>query len=52
VDGVVLMQSVETGYNLFVGKSIDVSRLPAGSYIVKLESVHYVDAVQFIKANN
>ena len=52
VDGVILMQSVETGYNLFVGKSIDVSRLAAGSYIVKLESTHYVDAVQFIKANN
>lgn len=52
VDGVVLMQSVETGYNLFVGKSIDVSRLPAGTYVVKLESAHYVDAVQFIKANN
>ena len=52
VDGVILMQSVETGYNLFVGKSIDVSRLPAGTYIVKLESAHYVDAVQFIKANN
>ena len=52
VDGVVLMQSVETGYNLFVGKSIDVSRLPAASYIIKLESAHYVDAVQFIKANN
>ena len=52
VDGVILMQSVETGYNLFVGKSIDVSRLPAATYIIKLESAHYIDAVQFIKANN
>lgn len=52
VDGVVLMTSVETGYSLFVGKSIDVSRLAAGTYIVKLESAHYIDAAQFIKTNN
>jgi Secretion system C-terminal sorting domain len=52
IDGVILMTSIETGYSLFVGKSIDVSRFAAGTYIVKLESTHYVDAVQFIKTNN
>lgn len=50
VDGVVMMSSKETGYSLFQGITLDVSRLTSGMYTVKIESTHYVDATQFIKA--
>jgi hypothetical protein len=49
-DGVVMMVSKETGYSLFQGITLDVSRLTSGMYTVKIESPHYVDATQFIKA--
>jgi len=49
-DGVVLMISKETGYSIFQGISIDVSRLPAAGYIIKIESSKYVDVAKFIKS--
>jgi len=49
-DGVILMTTKETGYSLFQGITLDVSRLTSGTYTVKIESAHYVDATQFIKA--
>lgn len=49
-DGMVMMVSKETGYSLFQGISLNVSRLTSGLYTVKIESAHYVDATQFIKA--
>jgi len=51
-DAVKFMTTVETGYILFIGKSIDLSRSAAGNHIVKLESVHNIDPAQFIKTNN
>lgn len=48
-DGVQLMQRKESGYHLFQGVTIDVSMLQAGTYILKIESAKYVDALKFIK---
>ena len=41
----------ETGYNLFHGVLVDLATLHAGSYVLKIESTNYVDAIKFIKAN-
>jgi hypothetical protein len=41
----------ETGYNLFQGLNIDLSPLVAGTYVLKIESPAYVDAIKFIKSN-
>jgi hypothetical protein len=43
--------SKETGYNLFQGMTMDLSRLVAGSYVLKIESNNFIDAIKFIKAN-
>ena len=50
-EGVLLFTRKESGYNLFQGIHLDVSALGLGSYILKIESENYVDALKFIKAN-
>ena len=50
-DGVLLYTRKESGYNLFQGINLDVSALGLGSYVLKIESQNYVDALKFIKAN-
>ena len=50
-DGILISTRKETGYNLFQGTEIDLRPLVAGTYILKIESNNYVDAVKFIKAN-
>jgi hypothetical protein len=50
-DGVLLSSRKESGYNLFLGINLDVSALGSGSYVLKIESQNYVDALKFIKAN-
>ena len=50
-DGILISTRKETGYNLFQGTEIDLRTIIAGSYILKIESTNYVDAVKFIKAN-
>jgi hypothetical protein len=49
--GIMLSNRKETGATLFQGIMLDVSSLVSGSYIIKIESVQYVDAIKFIKAN-
>lgn len=49
--GVLLFTRKETGYNLFQGINLDVSALISGTYVLKIESENYVDALKFIKAN-
>jgi hypothetical protein len=49
--GVMISNKKETGYNLFHGLPMDLSGLTTGSYILKIESSSFVDAVEFIKAN-
>ena len=50
-EGAILNTRKETGYNLFQGIMLDVSRLVAGSYILKIESAQSLDALKFIKVN-
>lgn len=50
-EGVLIRTQKETGYNLFQGLNIDLSGLINGTYILKIESPAYVDAIKFIKAN-
>jgi hypothetical protein len=50
-EGALIRSQKETGYNLFQGLNIDLSGLVSGTYILKIESPTYVDAIKFIKAN-
>lgn len=50
-DGVMLMTMKETGYNLFQGLTLDLNNINAGTYVLKIESSHFIDAIKFIKAN-
>lgn len=50
-EGAIIKTSKETGYNLFQGLTMDLSGLTPGSYVLKIESASFVDAIKFIKAN-
>lgn len=50
-EGALIRTQKETGYNLFQGLTIDLSGLTNGTFILKIESPAYVDAIKFIKAN-
>jgi hypothetical protein len=50
-EGFLIKTQKETGYNLFQGLNIDLSALIAGTYVLKIESPAYMDAVKFIKTN-
>ena len=50
-EGVIVTTKKETGYNLFQGLTMDLSGLTPGSYVLKIESSGFVDAIKFIKAN-
>lgn len=50
-EGAMVASRKETGYNLFQGLNMDLSSLTAGTYVLKIESSNFVDAVKFIKAN-
>ena len=50
-EGAMLFSKKETGYNIFQGVLIDLSSLASGTYVLKIESTQYVDAIKFIKAN-
>lgn len=51
MEGGVVLSRKETGYNIFQGVIIDMGQLIAGSYIMKIESANYIEAIKFIKAN-
>jgi hypothetical protein len=40
-----------SGYDLFQGIPLDLSMLPAGNFIIQIESQKYKDALKFIKLN-
>jgi hypothetical protein len=48
-EGFVVKAQKETGYNLFQGLNIDLSDLIVGTYVLKIESPAYIDAIKFIK---
>lgn len=50
-DGLMLLTKKETGYNLFQGLTIDLYNINAGTYVLKIESAHFIDAIKFIKVN-
>ena len=50
-DGTLLSTRIESGYNLFQGINLDVSALGSGTFVLKIESENYLDALKFIKAN-
>ena len=50
-EGLIVKTQKETGYNLFQGLNIDLSGLIAGTYVLKIESPAYMDAIKFIKTN-
>lgn len=50
-EGMLIRTQKETGYNLFQGLNMDLSALIAGTYVLKIESPAYVDAIKFIKTN-
>jgi len=50
LDGSKITISKATGYELFQGKTINLSSLSTGSYFIQIESLKYIDALKFIKA--
>ena len=50
-EGLLVKTQKETGYNLFQGLNMDLSALIPGTYVLKIESSGYVDAIKFIKTN-
>ena len=50
-DGVLITTKKETGYNIFQGMTIDLTNIHAGTYVLKIESTSFVDAIKFVKAN-
>jgi hypothetical protein len=50
-DGFKITNGKATGYELYQGMPLDFSMLHAGSYIIRIESEKYQDALKFIKAN-
>lgn len=49
IDGKIVLQKQEKGYDLFQGININVAHLSPGSYVLKIESVNFVDIVKFVK---
>lgn len=50
-EGGMISTRKETGYSIYQGIMLDVSNLTSGSYVLKVESTQFVDALKFIKAN-
>ena len=50
-EGTLITTRKETGYNLFQGMTLDLGGLNSGTYVLKIESTQFVDAIKFIKAN-
>ena len=51
LEGQFISSKKETGYNLFQGISLDLGELTSGTYILKITSTQFTDAIKFIKAN-
>lgn len=50
-EGMLVRTQKETGYQLFQGLNMDLSALIAGTYVLKIASASYIDAIKFIKIN-
>lgn len=49
-EGSLMNSRKETGYNLLEGININVSDLPSGTFVLRIESANTLDALKFIKA--
>ena len=49
-EGFEVMARKESGVIIFQGVNIDLANLIAGTYILKIESPHFMDAVKFVKS--
>jgi hypothetical protein len=49
-EGFEVMARKEAGFTIFQGINIDLDNLIAGTYILKIESPHFMDAVKFVKS--
>ena len=50
-EGFKITSGKATGYQLYQGMQLDLSMLPAGNFVIQIESEKYTDALKFIKAN-
>lgn len=50
-EGLRITSGKASGYDLFQGIPLDLSMLPAGNFIIRIESQKYKDALKFIKLN-
>ena len=50
-DGILINTRKETGYNLFQGTIIDLSKIISGTYVLRIEGANYIDNIKFIKGN-
>jgi hypothetical protein len=50
-EGFLLSTRKEIGDRLFQGIILDMSSLVSGTYVLKIESENYIDALKFIKTN-
>ena len=50
-EGFKITSGKATGYQLYQGMQLDLSLLPAGNFVIQIESEKYRDALKFIKAN-
>lgn len=50
-DGQFISSKKEIGYDLFQGITMDLNNLHSGTYVLKIESTNFVDAIKFVKAN-
>jgi hypothetical protein len=50
-EGQFISSKKESGYNLFQGITLDLGTLTTGTYILKITSTEFADAIKFIKAN-
>ena len=44
------MARKEAGFTIFQGINIDLANLIAGTYILKIETTHIIDAVKFVQS--
>ena len=44
------MARKEAGVIIFQGVNLDLANLIEGTYILKIESPHFIDAVKFVKS--
>ena len=49
-EGFEVMARKEAGFTIFQGINIDLAKLIAGTYILKIESPHFMDVVKFVKS--